>query len=202
MDVKICGLTNLDDALVARDAGADFLGFVLYQKSPRAVTPDKLAEIVGVLGAGVRAVGVFVNETPDDVARIVKQCGLYGAQIHGDELPDGFGDLPFPVWRALWFEDGLVLPEPEIWQAERYVVDAAVPGQYGGSGVRADWDAAAELSKRFDVMLAGGLNVDNVGAAISAVGPIGVDVSSGVEREPGHKDHDMVRDFIKAAKDC
>lgn len=200
MEVKICGLTNLADASVALDAGADYLGFVLYARSPRAVQPDQLAEIVSQLGSGVRAIGVFVNETPERVVQIVEQCGLYAAQIHGDEVPLGFDQMPFHLWRAVWLKASRIKPEPANWPADRYVVDAAVPGQYGGSGVTADWSAAERLAEVCPVMLAGGLTPDNVTAAIRAVHPLGVDVSSGVESSPGHKDHNAVRQFIAAAK--
>jgi len=202
MEVKICGLTNIEDACVARDAGADYLGFVLYEKSPRAVTPEKLAEIVEELGEGVRAIGVFVNETAETVAGIVEKCGLYGAQIHGDESPEPFSDLPFPIWRAVWIKEGIAVPDPEIWKADRYVIDAALPGQYGGSGMTADWDVAARLSQNFPVMLAGGLTPVNIGDAVRAVRPLGVDVSGGVESGPGRKDHDALIEFVREAKAC
>ncbi len=200
MEVKICGLTNFEDARVAVDAGADYLGFVLYEKSPRAVTPEQVAVIVGALGDGVRSVGVFVNEAPDVVERVVRECGLYAAQIHGDEEPEPFCGLEFPLWRAVWIEDEIAIPDPESWVAGRYVIDAAVPGQYGGSGITADWDVAAQLARKVPVMLAGGLTVDNVRDAVRIVQPLGVDVSSGVEREPGRKDHDAVRKFLREAK--
>ena len=199
MEVKVCGLTSLDDARAAVDAGADYLGFVFYENSPRAVTARSVIEILAELG-DVRALGVFVNESPQVVVDTVKECGLYAAQIHGDEDANDFRGLEVPVWRALWIEDGVAFPEPDIWQSERYVVDAAAPGQYGGSGVLADWGIAAELAGRVPVMLAGGLTADNVAAAVTAVRPLGVDVSSGVERTPGVKDHEAVRAFVAAVK--
>jgi phosphoribosylanthranilate isomerase len=202
MEVKICGLTNIEDARAARDAGADYLGFVLYEKSPRAVTAEKLAGITAELGGGVRAIGVFVNEPAESVADVVEKCGLYGAQVHGDEPPESFSDLPFPIWRAVWIKEGIAVPDPEIWKADRYVIDAAVPGQYGGSGVTADWGAAAEISQNFPVMLAGGLTPGNVGDAVRAVRPLGVDVSGGVESVPGRKDHDALIEFVREAKAC
>jgi len=200
MEVKICGLTNIEDARCAIDAGADYLGFVLYQKSPRSVSPEKLAEIVGSLGDDVRAVGVFVNETPTEVKRVMRECGLYAAQIHGDESSGDFSGLSFPVWRAVWIENENPIPDPKSWGADRYVIDAAVPGQYGGSGITADWDVSARLVRKFPVMLAGGLTAENVRSAVEIVQPLGVDVSSGVECEPGHKDHDAVRTFVAEAK--
>lgn len=199
-EVKICGLTNVDDARVALDAGADYLGFVLYEKSPRGITVDRMAEILDELGAGVRAVGVFVNEAASTVDRIVRRCRLHAAQIHGDEEPSNFGAFPHRVWRAVWIQDGSALPPPEEWPADRYVIDAAVPGLYGGSGVKADWDVASSLADMQPVMLAGGLTPDNVADAIRCVRPLGVDVSSRVESGPGRKDHAAVRAFVTAAK--
>ena len=200
IDVKICGLTNVEDARVALDAGADYLGFVIYPKSPRGVTVERVSAIMSALDAGTRGIGVFVNESASEVDRIVRQCGLYAAQIHGDEDAGAFTDFPHRLWRAVWIQDGAAVPPPAAWPAERYVIDAAVPGLYGGSGVQADWDEASALAKARCVMLAGGLHPGNVADAIRSVNPAGVDVSSGVEAEPGRKDHDAVRAFVSAAK--
>jgi phosphoribosylanthranilate isomerase len=200
IEVKICGLTNAEDARVALEAGADYLGFVIYEKSPRGVTVERMAEILAELGDGVRAVGVFVNEPSSKVDGIVRRCHLHAAQIHGDEAPGSFNAFSHRVWRAVWIQDGVALPPPPEWPADRYVIDAAVPGLYGGSGVKADWDVASSLADRYPAMLAGGLRPDNVVDAIRCVSPMGVDVSSGVEAEPGRKDHDAVRAFVAAAK--
>ena len=200
VDVKICGLTNAEDARVALDAGADYLGFVIYPKSPRGVTAERVSEILGTLEAGTRGVGVFVNSSASEVDAIVRQCGLYAAQIHGDEDAAAFADFPHRLWRAVWIQDGTAVPPPAEWPAERYVIDAAVPGLYGGSGVQADWDEASALAHEHPIMLAGGLHPGNVTDAIRCVNPAGVDVSSGVEATPGRKDHDAVRVFVAAAK--
>ncbi|MBT3194346.1 MAG: phosphoribosylanthranilate isomerase [Verrucomicrobia bacterium] len=200
MNVKICGLTNIADARVARDAGADYFGFIFYAKSPRAVSPEQVAQIVGELGDGARAIGVFVNERPEQIREIVAACGLYAAQVHGDELAEDFAALPLRLWRAMRIEDGVAVPDPAAWSADCYVIDAAVPGQYGGTGVTADWHAAARIAQDRPVLLAGGLHPGNVREAIRCVSPMGVDVSSGVELEPGRKDHEAVRRFIALAK--
>ena len=200
IEVKICGLTNVEDARVALEAGADYLGFVVYDKSPRGVTADRMAEILAELGEGVRAVGVFVNESASKVDAIVRRCRLHAAQIHGDEAPSSFSAFSHCVWRAVWIQDGVALPPPTGWAADRYVIDAAVPGLYGGSGVKADWDVASTLADKYPVMLAGGLGPDNVADAVRCVKPMGVDVSSGVESEPGRKEHEAVRAFVEAAK--
>lgn len=200
IEIKICGLTSLADAELAFAAGADYLGFVLYERSPRAVPIDALALIVRGLGQGVRAVGVFVNASPTFVRETALHCGLSAVQIHGDESPEAFAAMPVPVWRSLSVNGEGCKPEPAVWPAERYLADAAAPGLYGGTGTLADWDQAAALATRVPLMLAGGLTAVNVAAAIRQVRPLGVDVSSGVEAAPGRKSHEAIRAFIAAAR--
>ncbi len=201
MDIKICGLTNIDDARAARDAGADFLGFVLYSRSPRGISETALRNIADELDGSCRLVGVFVNELPDRVALIASDCGLCAVQLHGDELHREFAGLPVPVWRSVrLLHDEAPDPAPDQWPAARYVVDSFIPGVYGGTGVKADWGYAAALAKSFPVMLAGGLTRENVAEAIGVVQPVGVDAASGIEREPGRKDHAKIKAFIAAAR--
>ncbi len=199
--IKICGLTTFDDACQALEAGADFLGFVLYSKSPRAVTLKTLESIVCRLPDRVRKVGVFVNETPEMIKEVASVCGLAAVQLHGDEDPLAFQGMPVPVWRAVRLQEGLWKPDPWDWAPERFVMDAASPA-YGGSGVKVDWAAAERFAVQHWSLLAGGLTPENVGDAIKAVGPAGVDVSSGVEAEPGRKDHAKVAAFIRAAREA
>jgi len=201
IEIKICGLTNSDDATAAAGAGADYLGFVFYPASPRAVTADDVVRILREVAAPVRAVGVFVNESPEAVRRIAEQCSLHAVQIHGDETADLFADFPFRVWRALRVSSGECVPDPADWPACRYVVDALVPGLYGGTGVEASWKRAAEIAAVRPVMLAGGLTLENVGEAIRAVRPHGVDVSSGIEAVPGRKDMARLEAFMRRARE-
>ena len=200
IQVKICGLTTLEDARAAREAGADYLGFVLYAGSPRAVRPSVLERITGELGEGARAVGVFVNTPPDVVRETAVRCGLAAVQLHGGETPDAYRDMPVPVWRAVAVDAAGCRPDPAGWPADRYVVDAAAPGVHGGSGTQADWVRAASLARQWPVMLAGGLTPGNVVAALRQVRPLGVDVASGVEDRPGVKSHEAVRAFIAAVR--
>lgn len=200
IEVKICGLTNLEDARAALDLGADYLGFVLFPRSPRYVTVSALAAILDKLPGSVRAVGVFVNESRSVVESVVATCGLCAAQLHGDEPPGDFRDMPTPIWRAVWRRDGKWTPAPADWRANRYVVDAAPQGVYGGGGVSADWKRAATLAKQHRILLAGGLTPDNVAKAIKVVKPSGVDVVSGVEAKPGKKNLKKVEAFIREAK--
>lgn len=199
-EIKICGITRIEDARVAVDAGADYLGFVFYAGSKRAVSPALVQGILAVLPAGVRGVGVFVNESPTTVKQIVEECGLYAAQLHGDESPDDFVGRGFKIWRAVRWESGEWKPDLSDWTAERWLMDAAVPGVYGGTGQTADWDAAAKLAAVRPCLLAGGLTVETVAGAIRQVRPTGVDVSGGVESGPGRKDAGKIRSFIKAAR--
>jgi phosphoribosylanthranilate isomerase len=201
VEIKICGLTNVEDARLALEAGADWLGFVLYAGSPRGITARRLRGILDKLGGSVHAVGVFVNEPPGQVCRVAEDCGLAAVQLHGDERPGPYGKLNVPMWRAVRVEARGATPSPGDWEAaERYVVDAAPPGVYGGAGRCADWEAAARLAARRPVMLAGGLTPGNVCDAVRRVRPLGVDVSSGVESAPGRKDPAKVRTFIEQAR--
>lgn len=208
--VKICGTTNLEDARIAAEAGADLLGFILYAKSPRYVAPAMVAEIVAEVRAAVssppRFVGVFVNAPPDEVLAVLAQTGLDLAQLHGDEPAATLRTLQgrgFKAVRPTGLEDALALAEAyaALGAGPDLLIDAYAPHAYGGTGQRADWTAAAAVAQRVPhLLLAGGLTPENVAAAVAAVSPWGVDVASGVEQAPGRKDHAKVRAFIAAAK--
>ncbi len=200
VEVKICGITTLEDARQAIAAGADYIGCILYPRSVRAVTLETICRIAeGVCGA--RIVGVFVNVGPDAIQAAVRQAGLYAVQVHGDEAPEGYDVLPVPLWRAVSAGPQGLAPDPGLWPAaERIVIDAPAPGRYGGTGERADWNRASQLAGRYRSMLAGGLNPSNVADAVRTVRPYGVDTASGVELAPGHKDHAAVERFIQEAK--
>lgn len=210
--VKICGLTNLDDARVAAEAGADLLGFIFYAKSPRYVTPDQAATIVQTLRTeGVklpRMVGVFVNTTVAEIQTIVAQVGLDLVQLHGKETADWFTPLGGRAYKAIQPADA----EAAHTQATHFtplgtvagpslLIDAYDPHAYGGTGKQADWQVVATLARQHPgLLLAGGLTPDNVATAIELVQPWGVDVGSGVEAAPGRKDHAKVRAFVQAAR--
>ncbi|MFW6151883.1 MAG: phosphoribosylanthranilate isomerase [Verrucomicrobiota bacterium] len=200
LDVKICGLTNAGDASFALESGADYLGFVLYKGSPRGIGREDLRCIVRDLPDAARCVGVFVNEAPEVIEDIVAESNLVAAQLNGDEDSSRFAGISCRIWRAVRLERDIVSPDPNLWDVERYVVDTAVKGMYGGTGVTADWTLASEFARGKPVMLAGGLTSANVVQAVKSVGPAGVDVSSGVESAPGVKDRGAVRDFIQRAR--
>jgi phosphoribosylanthranilate isomerase len=214
LHVKICGLTNLEDVRVASAAGADLLGFILYAKSARYVTPDKIGEILReIRSAGQQAnapktVGVFVNAPFDEVCTILQRAGLDYAQLHGDEPPAllaqlagrGFKALRPSKAEAAWSAVEC-FAATGITDGPRLLIDAYDPHAYGGTGKTADWSTAAAIARQSPgLLLAGGLTPENVADAVAVVRPWGVDVSSGVERSPGLKDHEKVRQFIKNAK--
>ncbi|MFT5239590.1 MAG: phosphoribosylanthranilate isomerase [Candidatus Promineifilaceae bacterium] len=198
--IKICGTTTRDDALYALEAGADYIGFILYPESPRCISPLALAQLMDQTEELDCAVGVFVNTPAQDLSTIAHDCNLCAIQLHGDEQPDDYAQLTQPVWRAVKLRDQHCLPPADEWPDLTLVVDADVPGHYGGTGQTADWTAAAQLASQRSVMLAGGLTPDNVGDAIRTVLPFGVDVASGTETHPGHKDRQKMKQFIAHAR--
>jgi phosphoribosylanthranilate isomerase len=211
--IKICGTTNLDDALTAVDAGADALGFVFYEKSPRKINPESAREIVKNLPSKIEKVGVFVNESVETILDTAAQTGLTAAQLHGFESrkPEFVRELR--IGRDL--KIFLVLPATEISKGFEWSknADSGVSGAFfdsgtpqlpGGTGRVFDWKAAASgiqaICEKLNVIVAGGLNSTNVADAIRILKPWGVDVASGVEARPGKKDPEKVRAFIDAVR--
>ena len=199
--VKICGIKTLKDALAAIEAGADYLGFNFYPKSVRFVQKQACAEIISVLKKEhphIRLVGVFVNSSVEEVKDILDICSLGLAQLHGDETSEMLKALDGKAFKAF-----RGIPENingfERQDTPAFLVDASVKGVYGGTGVTADWNSAAELAKKYPLLLAGGLTPENVAEAIGKVKPWGVDVASGVESAPGEKDLSKMKAFVQAA---
>jgi phosphoribosylanthranilate isomerase len=202
--IKICGITNAQDALVAIEAGADALGFVFYAQSPRSIEPAVAKRIIAQLPPFVLSVGVFVNQDQETIRNIFNECGLAFAQLHGDESPEFCETLGRPVLRALRLRDRgslLALAEYKGRMGVRgFVVDAFSTEAYGGTGQIVDWSLAREVAKAVPILLAGGLTPNNVQEAIRQVQPYGVDVSSGVEDHPGKKDPQKIRAFTQAVR--
>ena len=197
-------MTNLEDALVAIESGADALGFIFYSQSPRYVEVGVVKSIVNQLPPFVLPIGVFVNEAQTIVRNMMDECGLAMAQLHGEETPSYCETLGRPVLKGIRLRDRnsfLALAEYKGRANVRgFVLDAFSESAYGGTGKVADWDLAAEAAKAAPILLAGGLSPENVQEAIQKVQPYGVDVSSGVEASPGKKDPNKVQAFIRAAQ--
>lgn len=196
MIVKICGITNLEDAQAAASLGAHALGFNFYPPSPRYLTPAAAARITEKLPAEIWKVGVFVNLPSEQVAEIVREAGLDIAQLHGDEpaerLPAGIR-----VWKALPVGESFALEMLEAYPVEAFLLDSPSDGLYGGTGRSFDWTRVRGTGKR--IVLAGGLDAANVRRAIGAARPWGVDACSRLESSPGRKDYGKMEAFVKAA---
>lgn len=199
--VKICGITNETDALAATEAGADALGLMFYEPSPRNVSLKTAAEIARRLPPFMIKVGVFVNAPEDVVLRAIGECGLNIVQFHGDETPEYCQLFPVMTIKAFRIRDSESLKSLSDYKTDAWLLDAYVADKLGGTGAKFNWDLAVEAQKLGrPIFLAGGLTPENVGEAVRQVRPYAVDVSSGVEASPGKKDHAKVRMFIQAAK--
>jgi phosphoribosylanthranilate isomerase len=197
--LKVCGITRLVDALHAVQQGATALGFVFWERSPRAVSAAQAREIIAALPNGTTAVGVFVNESAAQVREVVAVTGVRAVQLHGDETAEGFDRLDCPLFRAVTLDD--LATTSRSWPAETtFLLDASDRVRRGGTGTAIDWDRAAVAARHHRLVLAGGLTPLNVEQAIRTVRPYGVDVSSGVESSPGIKDFEKVSAFLVNAR--
>jgi len=198
--VKICGMTNLNDALFAVDAGVDALGFIFYKKSPRSVNMKTVREIVSKLPPFVDAVGVFVNETAEKINKIADRCNLDKVQLHGDESPAFCKKIRRRVIKAFGIKDLQSIKQLSGYSVSSFLLDTFSENNYGGTGKVFDWNLAYPAKKYGPVILAGGLTPNNVRKAIQIVQPYGVDVCSGLENNPGFKDHSKIRTFLTNVK--
>lgn len=186
--VKICGITNMEDALQCVRLGADALGFILYPPSPRHVPPATVRDIISSLPPYISTVGVFVNQPLDQVLRIIECSGVGTAQLSGDESPEFCSSIPVRTIKVFRQSIREHLDRISDFATDAIMLDGAPDGEYGGSGIRADLNLALALKRYAPLMLAGGLNPHNVVEAISTVRPFAVDLNSGVELSPGKKD--------------
>ena len=202
LKIKICGITNRDDALAAVDAGADALGFIFYKPSPRNLSREAAARIIQELPPFVTKVGVFVDSSEDFVRQTLAECGVDTLQFHGSESPEfctRFGALK--VWKAFRIQNRASLQALPAYQTDAWLLDSFAPDKLGGTGAAFNWDLAVEVwMLGRPIILAGGLSPDNVTDVVHRVRPYAVDVSSGVESAPGKKDQAKLRAFIQAAR--
>ena len=199
--VKICGITNPTDALAAAEAGADAVGLMFYEPSPRHVSLPVAAEIARELSPFIIKVGVFVDAPETVVLRAIGECGLNIVQFHGSETPEYCQLFPVMTIKAFRIQDAESLEALPNYKTDAWLLDAFVADKLGGTGAKFNWDLAVEAQKLGrPLFLAGGLTPENVGEAVRRVRPYAVDVSSGVEASPGKKDHAKVRAFVQVAK--
>jgi phosphoribosylanthranilate isomerase len=200
--VKVCGITNTEDARTATSSGADAIGLV-FAKSPRKLSVEQAREVAATLPDSILKVGVFVDEEPEEVLRIVREVGLDYAQLHGDEGPETVTFLReggVKVMKALRVRDADSLAALDGYGADLVMLDAWSEKARGGTGERFDWALAKSLRGRDNIVVSGGLSPENVREAISFFEPYGVDASSSLEVAPGKKDRERVRRFVSAAK--
>lgn len=195
--IKICGITRIDDALCAAACGVDAVGFIFHPASPRYIASERAKEIIAALPAELVKVGVFVNREAEEVAQTVEDCGLDLIQLHGDESPEYCRWFPPErLIKAVFLRTPEDLRALDAYDVLAFLADFREAGRYGGTGKRADWSLAARLGKTHPLILAGGLCIENIGAAMAAVAPGAVDINSGCERTPGIKDHDLMRRIV------
>lgn len=201
MRVKICGITNSEDAQAAVEYGADALGFV-FGKSSRQVTKEQARDIIAELPPFVSPVGVFVDEKADTIKEVCDFCGIYTVQLHGNESPLYLNDLDrYKIIKAFRIKDAEDLKPLENYKPHAFLLDSYVKGVMGGTGITFNWDIAGQAHKYGAIILSGGLTPDNVREAIRIVKPYAVDVSSGVEASPGKKNTSLLKRFIVNAKE-
>lgn len=199
--IKICGITNLEDALTAIRFGADALGFVFYPRSPRVVTPEMAKEIIAQLPPFVSIVGVFVDEDRDRLIQIAYETGLDIIQLHGSEPPEYCEGLNKKVIKAIRVKELMDLEPLRHYNVSAFLLDTYSPEAIGGTGRIFNWEIAIEAKRFGNIILSGGLNPENIEDAIKMVQPYGVDVASGVEGGvKGRKDHTRLRQFIERAR--
>jgi phosphoribosylanthranilate isomerase len=200
--VKICGITDYGDASMAVELGADALGFI-FAHSPRQVTPQKARDIISAIPPFAKTVGIFVNQDPIEINKIVRYCGLDLVQLHGDESPDFCNELmPYTI-KALRIKNETSLRTAQAYRGKvrALLLDTYSKDKAGGTGEAFDWQLAIKIKKLgIPIILAGGLGPSNIDGAISTVRPYAVDVNSGVEKRPGKKSHALIKDLMEKVK--
>ena len=198
--IKICGITEFDDALKIAEMGINALGFIFYPKSRRYIFPDKAKEIIKHLPPFINTVGVFVNEKKENVIDVLNRCPIDILQFHGDETPEYCSQFNKKIIKAFRVNRDFSFDVFYKFPASAFLLDSHVSGEYGGTGVVFDWDLAVKAKKYGKIILSGGLNPENLSSAVAKVNPYGVDISSGVEIKPGKKDIIKVEEIVKICR--
>jgi len=200
MKVKICGITNVDDALSAAEYGADALGFIFVKSSPRYVAPRTARKIIQELPPFIVPVGVFANMEYNDIIEIIDQTSIGCVQLHGEETPKQLAKYPVPVYKSFRVDSNF---NPEIlrrYKGSAFLLDTNVSGNLGGTGKTFDWEIAVKAKEYGRIILAGGLTPENIAEAVQKVRPYAVDVNSGIESAPGKKDKNRLEQLFKTIR--
>lgn len=196
--VKICGITNQEDALCAIQCGAAALGFIFYLPSPRYIKPDEAKKIISSLPEQIVSVGVFVNEAMEEIKNIIESCGLDMIQLHGDESPEFCREFPASrIIKAFEFKNEDDLNHAFQYDVSGILVDSRHAGLYGGTGKQSNWEMAGRIKDKKLLILSGGLNEGNIVEAMQRVAPAALDINSGVEISAGKKDHAKLKNLFK-----
>jgi phosphoribosylanthranilate isomerase len=199
--IKICGITRYEDAKAAASIGVDAVGFIFYPKSPRYIAPEDAAAIIAGLPPFISRVGVFVDETPERVVAIARTAGIDTLQLHGTESPEFCAMMPLPVIKGFSINAVTDLSKLDGYRTSGFLLDTWSPDQRGGTGKTFDWSIATEACRKSDrIILAGGLNPDNIREAVETVHPYGVDINSGVEIRPGEKNPHKMRELVQIVR--
>jgi len=202
VEIKICGITNISDALIAAECGADALGFIFYPKSQRCVEPAKAKEIIQKLPREMSKVGVFVNHEVEEVREIAQFCGLDFIQLHGDETPEYCAQFPMSsLIKGVSCQTEEEVQELRSYPVATILIDARDSRRYGGTGKISDWRLAIMVKETHPLILAGGLNKENIRQAIETVTPQAVDINSGVEISPGKKDPRKITEIVRMVRE-
>ena len=200
--VKICGITNYKDAAKSLDYGADALGFIFYEKSKRYINPKEAAKIIKELPPFLTKVAVFVDSSFRQINKITSELSINTVQLHGNETPEFCAKFKQTVIKALRIRTSVNLQEVDSFPAQAILFDTFSETEFGGTGKSFDWNILKNLRTDKKIILSGGLNPDSIEQAIKTVRPYAVDVSSGVEKSPGIKDHTKIKKFIEAVKNA
>jgi phosphoribosylanthranilate isomerase len=200
MRVKICGITNKEDALMAVDIGADALGFIFAKGSPRTMTPEAVGNIIDKLPPFIVSVGVFVDSPIEEILSIIESTGIQCVQLHGNESPSEYSGINIPVIKSFRVDEHFKTNTLLRFPAAAYLLDTYVKGTMGGTGKTFDWNVAVSAKAYGRIILAGGLTPENIRDAIKKVHPYGVDISSGVESVPGKKDKRKLQQLFNAIR--
>jgi phosphoribosylanthranilate isomerase len=194
--IKICGITNLEDALICEKEGTDALGFIFYSGSKRFITPHRAEEIISKLGPFLAKVGVFVNESVTNINKIVSECGLTMVQLHGEESPDQIKDIDVPVIKGFRVAKNFDYAVIKKYKDCFFLLDVFSDSEYGGSGKSFKWEDIP-VTLREKIVLAGGISIENLERILAEIKPAAIDISSSVEMAPGIKDHKKIYNLFK-----
>ncbi|HAV22139.1 MAG: hypothetical protein A2X67_01365 [Ignavibacteria bacterium GWA2_55_11] len=200
--IKICGITNLDDARLASELGANAVGFIFHKGSERYISPEHAVEIARQLPEHLSKIGVFVHADSREIVDTARLVSLSAVQLTGDEGPDDLVDYEFNIIKVFRVRPGFDVETMQNYLVDAFLLDTYKEGAYGGTGKTFDWNVAVQAKRYGRIILSGGLDPDNIEPAVKFVRPYGVDVSSGVEMHPGKKHPAKLRDFISRARNA